>query len=107
LTSLFHVNSAFKETQKMMDFHPAKGYSWKSQNELTSSQKKAIDIPRLRAQETQAFRHYMDRAIESSAIKIAQTRQSLDNPEAETSKLNVNQDANVSKQFYLIYFHSY
>ncbi|KAI8887085.1 MED6-domain-containing protein, partial [Backusella circina FSU 941] len=95
LTSLFHVNSAFKETKKMMDFHPAKGYSWKTQNELTNSQKKAIDTPRLRAQETQAFRHYMDRAIETSAIKVAQTRQSIENPEAETGKLSVSQDTNI------------
>ncbi|RUP49387.1 MED6 mediator sub complex component-domain-containing protein [Jimgerdemannia flammicorona] len=30
LTSLFHVNSAFQEAHKLMQFQPAKGYTWKT-----------------------------------------------------------------------------
>ncbi|KAI8092604.1 mediator complex, subunit Med6 [Halteromyces radiatus] len=39
LTSLFHVNSAFKETQSVMDFNPSKGYSWKTSKEKTDKGK--------------------------------------------------------------------
>ncbi|KAI9256544.1 MED6 mediator sub complex component-domain-containing protein [Phascolomyces articulosus] len=73
LTSLFHVNSAFKETQKWMDFHPAKGYSWKS-SKPTSTEKAKGQQGTLRARENQEFRHWMDRAIEASALRIAQNR---------------------------------
>ncbi|KAG0176333.1 Mediator of RNA polymerase II transcription subunit 6 [Apophysomyces sp. BC1034] len=71
LTSLFHINSAFKETQKMMDFHPSKGYSWKSK---AADKKDMTPLGTLRAQENQAFRHWMDRAIETSAARIPQNR---------------------------------
>ncbi|OAD76019.1 hypothetical protein PHYBLDRAFT_143006 [Phycomyces blakesleeanus NRRL 1555(-)] len=93
LTSLFHVNSAFKETQAMMEFHPAKGYSWKANNS-TNEKQPVTAIPektrgpqpsKLRAQENQAFRHWMDRAIEASAARIAQTRHSLDSQSVEGS----------------------
>ncbi|KAI9032655.1 MED6 mediator sub complex component-domain-containing protein [Phycomyces nitens] len=92
LTSLFHVNSAFKETQAMMEFHPAKGYSWKANN--PTNEKSTTGTPektrgpqpsKLRAQENQAFRHWMDCAIEASATRIAQTRHSLDSQSVEGS----------------------
>ncbi|KAI8146337.1 MED6 mediator sub complex component-domain-containing protein [Fennellomyces sp. T-0311] len=73
LTSLFHVNSAFKETQKYMDFHPAKGYSWKT-SKSASTEKPKGQQGTLRARENQEFRHWMDRAIEASALRIAQNR---------------------------------
>ena len=104
MTSLFYVNSAFKETQKWMDFHPAKGYSWKSSKSpsttttataSSSSTTTAMTTDKtksgsqqqqqqqqvvvggggtLRARENQEFRHWMDRAIEASALRIAQNR---------------------------------
>ncbi|KAG0745714.1 hypothetical protein G6F57_004960 [Rhizopus arrhizus] len=80
LTSLFHVNSAFKETQKMMSFHPSKGYSWKQAN--VDQQKKQPNTI-LRAQETLALRHWMDRTIEMSAVKIVQSRQAMDQADQE------------------------
>ncbi|CAO3649585.1 unnamed protein product [Mucor hiemalis] len=102
LTSLFHVNSAFKETQNMMEFYPSKGYTWKSGPDPTAttpatastssgkggekgSSSPAIIVNTaksvLRAQETHAFRHWMDRAIETSSIKVMQARQAIDTPE--------------------------
>ncbi|KAG2194831.1 hypothetical protein INT47_007893 [Mucor saturninus] len=88
LTSLFHVNSAFKETQDMMEFYPSKGYTWKTAPDPSASAKKdktTVNMAKsvLRAQETQAFRHWMDRAIESSSAKVIQARQAIDAPESE------------------------
>ncbi|KAK4509904.1 uncharacterized protein ATC70_007208 [Mucor velutinosus] len=103
LTSLFHVNSAFKETQSMMDFHPAKGYSWKTSADTnkkpaSSSEKSPLTAKsastntastsntaksNLRAQETQVFRHWMDRAIETASIKVTQARHIIDTPESD------------------------
>ncbi|KAG1451269.1 hypothetical protein G6F56_008128 [Rhizopus delemar] len=91
LTSLFHVNSAFKETQKMMSFHPSKGYNWKQNN--TEQQKKP---GLLRAQETMALRHWMDRTIEMSAVKVVQSRQAMDqnkeNSESTEASSSIRED---------------
>jgi mediator of RNA polymerase II transcription subunit 6 len=113
LTSLFHVNSAFKETQDMMEFFPSRGYSWKQppqqltaekdQNksasptaaaaagtaatgttEKTTTTTKSV----LRAQETLMFRHWMDRAIEVSGQKIMQQRHMIDTPTTEQAENN-------------------
>lgn len=87
----------------MMDFHPAKGYSWKtsadtSKKSASSSEKSPLTAKsastntastshtaksNLRAQETQVFRHWMDRAIETASIKVTQARQIIDTPESE------------------------
>lgn len=85
---MFHVNSAFKETQDMMEFYPSKGYTWKTAPDPSASAKKdktTVNMAKsvLRAQETQAFRHWMDRAIESSSAKVIQARQAIDAPESE------------------------
>lgn len=56
-----------------MSFHPSKGYNWKQNN--TEQQKKP---GLLRAQETMALRHWMDRTIEMSAVKVVQSRQAMD-----------------------------
>ncbi|CAO3693945.1 unnamed protein product [Rhizopus stolonifer] len=85
LTSLFHVNSAFKETQKMMSFHPSKGYNWKQNN--TEQQKKP---GLLRAQETMALRHWMDRTIEMSAVKVVQSRQAMDQNKENSESTEAN-----------------
>lgn len=86
------MNSAFKETQDMMEFYPSKGYTWKTAPDPTTTAKKAIANDKaivntakgvLRAQETQAFRHWMDRAIETSSMKVMQARQAIDTPESE------------------------
>lgn len=70
----------------MMEFYPSKGYTWKTAPDpVTTTKKSTVNTPKgvLRAQETQAFRHWMDRAIETSSIKIMQTRQAIDSPENE------------------------
>lgn len=87
----------------MMDFHPAKGYSWKTSTDTnkkstSSSEKSPLTAKsattntantsntaksNLRAQETQVFRHWMDRAIETASIKVTQARQVIDTPESE------------------------
>lgn len=71
----------------MIEFYPSKGYTWKTAPDTKSpvtngNATKGV----LRAQETQAFRHYMDRAIETSSIKVMQARQAIDAPEEETQK---------------------
>jgi mediator of RNA polymerase II transcription subunit 6 len=102
LTSLLYVNKAFKETQSVMEFHPSKGYSWKTpkeKNDKGKHQRKgtrntgmnterhfALGQPNmLRAQENQAFRMCMDRAIDTSAISVEQTRHSIDHQDAMVS----------------------
>ena len=83
-----------------MDFHTAKGYSWKSSkspssttatgsssttttnttttatttDKTKSQQQQIVGGGTLRARENQEFRHWMDRAIEASALRIAQNR---------------------------------
>ncbi|KAJ8661898.1 hypothetical protein O0I10_002229 [Lichtheimia ornata] len=76
LTSLFHVNSAFKETQRWMDFDPSKGYSWQApkSSSASSDKKTSGQSGTLRARESQEFRHWIDRTIEASALRIAQNR---------------------------------
>jgi hypothetical protein len=64
----------------MMSFHPSKGYSWKQAN--VDQQKKQPNTI-LRAQETLALRHWMDRTIEMSAVKIVQSRQAMDQADQE------------------------
>lgn len=71
-----------------MEFYPSKGYTWKTAPDPSSSAKKdkanvSMAKSVLRAQETQAFRHWMDRAIESSSTKVIQARQAIDAPESE------------------------
>jgi hypothetical protein len=102
LTSLLYVNKAFKETQSVMEFHPSKGYNWKTpkeKNDKGKHQRKGtrntgMDTERhfalgqpnmLRAQENQAFRMCMDRAIDTSAISVEQTRHSIDHQDAMIS----------------------
>ncbi|CEP14591.1 hypothetical protein [Parasitella parasitica] len=118
LTSLFHVNSAFKETQSMMDFHPSKGYSWKTSAEINKKSATTAETPpattknttnnaasapntvksNLRAQETQIFRHWMDRAIETASIKVTQSRQIIDTPDSEKINTNVGNIDSPSSQ---------
>jgi mediator of RNA polymerase II transcription subunit 6 len=118
LTSLFHVNSAFKETQNMMDFHPSKGYSWKTSADTTNKKASATAIAEkspstakssttntaiatnttksvLRAQETQVFRHWMDRAIESASIRVTQARQAIDTSELDTKATGASSINNI------------
>lgn len=71
-----------------MEFYPSKGYTWKTAPDPATTAKKdkaAGNTAKgvLRAQETQAFRHWMDRAIESSSLKVMQARQAIDAPESE------------------------
>lgn len=71
-----------------MTFHPSKGYNWKQSN--ADQQKKSPNTV-LRAQEALALRHWMDRAIEVSAMKVAQSRQVIEQVEQEdVSKLNAD-----------------
>lgn len=88
----------------MMEFYPSKGYTWKSAADTPSTSAKKTPTSAatdktpapstavvntaksvLRAQETQAFRHWMDRAIETSSLKIMQTRQAIDTPENDNA----------------------
>lgn len=72
----------------MMTFHPSKGYDWKQSN--ADQQKKSPNTV-LRAQEALALRHWMDRAIEVSAMKVAQSRQVIEQVEQEDiSKSNAD-----------------
>ncbi|CAO3683234.1 unnamed protein product [Umbelopsis vinacea] len=78
LTSLFHVNSAFQDAQSMMEYFPAKGYGWKTASVSANAQKQAkggksaTSQAYLKAQETQEFRGWMEKAIDTSAMRISQ-----------------------------------
>ncbi|GAA5796949.1 hypothetical protein HPULCUR_002327 [Helicostylum pulchrum] len=99
LTSLFHVNSAFKETKDMVEFYPSKGYTWKTAPETSAAAKKtSTEKGVLRAQETQAFRHWMDRSIETSSIKVMQARQAIDTPEEDTLKPGLESPAQQNRE---------
>lgn len=97
----------------MMDFHPSKGYSWKTSTETNkktaaSAEKSPVTAKsattntasssntaksNLRTQETQVFRHWMDRAIETASIKVTQARQIIDTPESEKVNASGNIDS--------------
>ncbi|CAO3618021.1 unnamed protein product [Cunninghamella blakesleeana] len=81
LTSLFHVNSAFKETQAVMDFNPSKGYSWKTKKEKSDKNQPNA----LRAQENQTFRICINRAIDTSAIRVDQAKHDIEHPDTSSS----------------------
>lgn len=109
------MNSAFKETKDMVEFYPSKGYTWKTAPETTAAKKTSTAKGVLRAQETQAFRHWMDRAIETSSIKVMQARQAIDTPEEDALKPGLEspaQNRGIFQQkknmvlycFYLIFF---
>ena len=105
----------------MMEFQPSKGYSWKTSADQNSTNKKANATTEnspltakstaangssvvntgksvLRAQETQVFRHWMDRAIETASIKVTQARQMADNPEVENALKTVDSPSSSSQQ---------
>jgi hypothetical protein len=97
----------------MMDFHPSKGYSWKTSTEnnkktAASAEKSPVTAKsattntastsnttksNLRTQETQVFRHWMDRAIETASVKVTQARQIIDTPENEKINASGNIDS--------------
>lgn len=85
-----------------MEFHPSRGYSWKTTASTTKKPNKngaekspstaksattntTVNTTKsvLRAQETQVFRHWMDRAIEAASVKVIQARQAIDTPEGD------------------------
>jgi len=76
LTSLFHVNSAFQDAQSMMEYFPAKGYGWKTAAASANGHKQGkggkSSQAYLKAQETQEFRGWMEKAIDTSAMRISQ-----------------------------------
>lgn len=98
----------------MVEFYPSKGYTWKTAPETSAAAKKtSTEKGVLRAQETQAFRHWMDRSIETSSIKVMQARQAIDTPEEDTLKPGLESPAQQNRgikknkekiMFYIIYF---
>lgn len=102
----------------MMDFHPSKGYSWKTSADTTNKKASSTATTAekspstakssttntatvanttksvLRAQETHVFRHWMDRAIESASIRVTQARQAIDTPELETKATGASSSSN-------------
>ncbi|CAO3625782.1 unnamed protein product [Cunninghamella echinulata] len=81
LTSLFHVNSAFKETQAVTDFNPSRGHRWKTTKEKSDKNQPNV----LRAQENQTFRMCMNRAIDTSAIRVDQAKHDVEH--SDTSNI--------------------
>jgi hypothetical protein len=62
----------------MMEYFPAKGYGWKTASASANAQKQAkggksaTSQAYLKAQETQEFRGWMEKAIDTSAMRISQ-----------------------------------
>jgi hypothetical protein len=107
LTSLFHVNSAFQDAQSMMEYFPAKGYGWKSPSTASNLQKQnrsgkgASSQAYLKAQETQEFRVWMEKAIDTSAMRISQKEaasQTTDSGLATGGKVMDKQGSQLSSQ---------
>ncbi|KAL1920742.1 uncharacterized protein VTP21DRAFT_11377 [Calcarisporiella thermophila] len=76
LTSLFHIDKAFRESQQLAEFHPASGYSWRTSFEGETSKPKD-SASKARQLETQEFRASVDRAIQNSLLKLQQNQQRL------------------------------
>ncbi|RUS19597.1 MED6 mediator sub complex component-domain-containing protein [Endogone sp. FLAS-F59071] len=93
LTSLFHVNSAFQEAHKLMQFQPSKGYTWKTSASIsgdngtatTTEQQKLLTLGSttktrstapalLRQVETNEFREIIDRTILTAAARVSVKR---------------------------------
>ena len=79
----------------MTEFYPSKGYTWKSGPDAKITNTDAATVEKssstttkgvLRAQETQAFRHWMDKAIETSSYKVMKARQVMETSENEEVK---------------------
>lgn len=107
LTSLFHVNSAFQDAQSMMEYFPAKGYGWKSPSTGSNLQKQsragksASSQAYVKAQETQEFRVLMEKAIDTSAMRISQKEaasQTADGGLAAGGKVLDKQGSQLSSQ---------
>lgn len=89
-----------------MDFHPSKGYSWKTSVDTSNKNTSLATADKspstakssttntaksvLHTQETHVFRHWMDRVIESSSIKVTQARQAIDTPELVSKSTGAN-----------------
>lgn len=87
-----------------MEFHPSKGYSWKTSTAATAKTATPAKSV-LRAQETQVFRHWMDRAIEASSLKVIQARQAIDTPEADKTNATTGLDSPSSQRGNCYYEH--
>ncbi|ORX90201.1 MED6-domain-containing protein [Basidiobolus meristosporus CBS 931.73] len=73
LTSLTHLQSAFREAHKFAEFHPSRGYSWKIETEKSQNPSGQRDNPGgslLRQQEVKEYRSCIDRAIYTAGIKL-------------------------------------
>ncbi|OZJ02313.1 hypothetical protein BZG36_04450 [Bifiguratus adelaidae] len=83
LTSLYHTNAAFRQTQALKEFHPASGYAWKAQRPKPTLSDTGNDsdkdessemVSRLSQKESLDFRIAMDRAIDATVQRMTAKR---------------------------------